>query len=130
LNGVQTPSPFVTLNRPSNTLAFEPLTVNYIVDEEMRSWTEIYDWVTALGNPTSTDKIGNLTLQPGLENSVTSDATLLVKSNSNNPIMQFTFKDMFPTELTGVQLTSIETQEFLTSSITFLYNYYTVTRLT
>lgn len=129
LSSVQTPSPFTTLNKPGNILTYEPLTINYIVDEEMRSWTEIYDWVNALGNPTTQNKLGNLTYTPGQENSVTSDATLLVKSNANNPLLEFRFKDIFPTELTGVQFTSVETQEFLTSSITFGYNYYTVTRL-
>lgn len=129
LNSVQTPSPFAVLNEPGNILAYEPLTVGYIMDEDMRSWTEIYDWINALGNPTTQDKIGNLTYEPGKENSTVSDATLLVKSNANNPIIRFNFKDLFPTELGGVQFTNIESQDFLTSTITFLFNYYTIDRL-
>lgn len=129
LNSVQVPSPFTTINRPGNILVYEPLTINYIVDEEMRSWSEIYDWVNALGNPTTKNKLGDLTFAPGKNNSVTSDATLLVKSNANNPLLEFRFKDVFPTELTGVQFTSTETQEFLTSSITFAYTFYTATKL-
>jgi hypothetical protein len=96
------------------------------MDEDMQSWREIYEWMFNLGNPESRNKIGALTQIPGRINSVTSDASLLVKSNSNNPRVKFIFKDMFPTTLGGVTLSSSEGQEFLTSTISFLYSYYSV----
>lgn len=126
LASTQTQSPFVQINTPGGILTFEQLTINYIVDEDMNSWREIYNWITALGNPTSKNKIGNLEFSPGKLNHITSNASLLVKSNSNNSNLKFTFNDLFPIELGGVQFSSIETQEFLTSSITFLYDYYTL----
>lgn len=119
-----TQTPFVQIPKPSNTLTFEPLNVNYIVDENMESWFEIYNWMMNLGNPESMNKLGTLTKVPGKNNSITSDATLLIKTNSNNPNIKFTFYDIFPTDLNGVQLTSTEGQEFLTSTITFSYTYY------
>lgn len=124
LGNVVTQSPYVAIPKPGNTLTFEPLSVNYIIDENMESWFEIYNWITSLGNPESMNKIGNLTKTPGRNNSVTSDATLFVKTNSNNPNIKFTFYDLFPTDLNGVQLTSTEGQEFLTSTITFAYSHY------
>ena len=121
-----TQTPFVQINTPGGILTFEQLTVNYIVDEDMASWREIYNWITALGNPTSKNKLGNLALAPGRSNNIVSDASLLVKTNSNNPNLTFSFKNLFPIELGGIQFSSIENQEFLTSSITFLYDYYTL----
>lgn len=124
LGTITTANPYVQLPSPSTQLTFEPLILNYIVDENMESWFEIYNWMMNLGNPESTNKIGSLTGLPGSKNSITSDATLLVKTNSNNSNIKFTFFDMFPTNLGGIQLTSTEGQEFITSTINFTYSHY------
>jgi len=126
LGGTQVSSPFVTIPLPGDTLVYTELQLTYIMDEDMKSWREIYEWMFNLGNPESRDKIGNLTQIPGKRNSVTSDASLLIKSNANNPRIKFTFYDMFPTSLGGITLSSTEGQEFLTSTISFLYSYYKV----
>lgn len=129
LLNTQVPNPYVTAQIPGNQLSFEQLTITYMMDESMGGWQEIYDWITNLGNPEGLDKLGTLTQVPGRKNSVTSDASLLIKTNANNPAIRIEFKDLFPGELGGVQFSSTDTQEFLTSTITFLYDYYTVTRL-
>lgn len=126
LNSVATQSPYVQVNTPGNILAFEQLSVTYIVDEDMQAWKDIYSWITAMGNPTSQNKLGNLTTEPGKSNSTISNAVLLVKSNSNNVNLKFSFKNIFPTELGSLQFTSTESQEFLTSTATFLYDYYEI----
>jgi hypothetical protein len=127
LNSVATQTPFVQVNTPGNILTFEQLSVTYIVDENMQSWRDIYSWITTMGNPTSKNKLGNLTTALGRSNSVVSDAVLIVKSNSNNVNLKFSFKNVFPIELGSLQFTSTESQEFLTSSAVFLYDYYTLT---
>jgi len=126
LVGTQVSSPYVSVPIPGNILNYGELQVTYIMDEDMRAWREIYDWMYNLGNPESKNKIGDLTQTLGRRNSVTSDASLLVKSNANNPRVKFTFKDMFPTTLGGVTLSSAEGQEFITSTISFLYSHYNV----
>ena len=126
LNTTSITNPYVLINLPNNTLNFSELNLTYIMDEEMRSWKEIYDWITNLGNPESLAKIGTLTKEAGRSNSITSDASLLVKSNANNPLIKFTFRDIFPSTLTGVTFSSVDSQEFLTGTIIFLYTHYTV----
>lgn len=126
LVGTQVPSPYVSVPIPGNILNYGELQVNYIMDEDMKAWREIYDWMYNLGNPESKNKIGDLTQTLGRRNSVTSDASLLIKSNANNPRVKFTFKDIFPTTLGGLTLSSTEGQEFITSTISFLYSHYTV----
>ena len=126
LVGTQVPSPYVSVPIPGNILNYGELQVNYIMDEDMKAWREIYDWMYNLGNPESRNKIGDLTQTLGRRNSVTSDASLLIKSNANNPRVKFTFKDIFPTTLGGLTLSSTEGQEFITSTISFLYSHYTV----
>jgi len=130
MNPVQTPTPYVPVFNPSNTLSYEQLQVTYVVDEDMTSWFEIYNWMTNLGNPTSLDKLGTLTTTPGKLNSVTSDASLLIKTNSNNDNVNVIFKDLFPVELTGFPMSSSEGQDFQTTTVAFAYTYFTAEKLT
>lgn len=124
LSNVRVQNPYTSLPVPGNQITYDPLTVNYAVDEDMQAWFEIYDWMTNLGNPESLDKLGSLTKTPGKNNSVTSDATLLVKTNANNINIKFHFFDLFPTDLSGVTFTSTEGHDFLYSSITFAYSHF------
>lgn len=129
LSNVITQTPFVELKKPGNQLRYEDLTVNYILDEDMQAWFEIYNWMMGLANPETTNKTGTLTKTPGKVNSITSDMSILIKTNANNSNIKVTFYDAFPVDLGGVQLTSTEGQDFLTSTITFTYNYYKVEKI-
>jgi hypothetical protein len=129
LSATATPSPYVNLYNPGNQLTFGQLQISYIVDEDMQSWFELYTWMTNLGNPESLDKLGTLTKQAGKQNSVMSDASLLIKTNANNPNIKITFKDLFPVDLTGFTFSSIEGQDFITATAAFQYTYYTAEKL-
>lgn len=129
LSTIVTPSPYVQIPKPGGLITFEQLTVNFILDEDLQSWFEIYNWMMNLGNPETLNKIGSLTRDPGKINSITSDASLLIKTNANNSNIKITYYDIFPTDLASVQLTSTEGQDFLTSSVTFTYTYYKAEKL-
>ena len=121
-------NPFVATPVPGNQLIFGQLTAGIIVDENLEGWNEIYEWIVQLGNPQFLNKIGNLTKTPGKNNSITSDATLIIKTNANNPNKRITFKDLFPVEIGEIQFTSVGgTHEFTTTSVTFGYSYYELT---
>jgi hypothetical protein len=118
-------SPAVTLSIPGNIILFNQVVVSFIIDENMESWFELYDWMFQLGNPRGTNKIGRLTGRPGTNNSIYSDGSLLIKTNSNNPSRKITFKDMYPVDLGEIQFSATDsTQEFLTSTATFNFTYY------
>jgi hypothetical protein len=120
---VQTPA--VPIQIPGNIMTFSQLSLTFMVDEEMQSWYELYNWMTQLANPESNDKRGTLTGDPGATNHITSDATLIIKTNSNNPNWKISFVEVFPTDLGELNFSSIESQDFLSSSVTFSYTYYT-----
>ena len=119
-------TPFVALSIPGTQLSFGTLSLTFMVDEDMQSWYELYDWMWQLGNPESYDKRGRLSDEDDLINSVTSDASLFVKTNSNNPNIKVVFKDVYPVELGELPFNSTSSQEFLTSSVTFAYTYYKI----
>jgi hypothetical protein len=122
-------TPFSAISVPGNQITFGTLSLTYLVDEDMQSWYELYDWMIQLGNPTGYDKIGTLTGEDGSITHRMSDATLFVKTNANNPNFQFNFIDLYPTELGDMTFSSTDNQEFITSTATFNYGYYTATRI-
>ena len=51
-----------------------------------------------------------------------SDATLIVLSSKNNPVVEVRFKDLFPLSLTGLSYNQQETDiNYLTATVTFDY---------
>ena len=122
-------TPFSAVSIPGNQITFGSLSLTFMVDEDMQAWYELYDWIVQLGNPKGYNKIGTLTGKPGSVTSITSDATLFVKTNSNNPNFQFNFINVYPTELGEMSFTTTDNQEFITSTATFNYGYYEAVRI-
>ena len=122
-------TPFSAVSIPGNQITFSSLSLTFLVDEDMQSWLELYNWIVQLGNPKGYNKVGTLTGKPGSVTSTTSDATLFIKSNSNNSNLRFDFVDVYPTDLGEMSFTTTNNQEFVTSTVTFNYGYYEATNI-
>ena len=122
LQSTQVNTPFAAVSIPGDIITFGTLSLSFIVDEDMQSWYEIYNWIFQLGNPKSFDKLGSLTQDPGKTNAI-----LFIKSNANNPMWKITFNEIYPTDLGGIDFTTTDNQEFVTSTATFNYTYYELT---
>ena len=102
---------------------FEELTVRFVVDEYMKNWQEIYDWVIGLAPSSSTEQRVQYTNQE--EKYSTGILTLL--TGSMNPQMEFHFLDMFPTNLTALEFDSSQVDvEYLSATATFRYQRYEI----
>ena len=122
-------TPLANIQLPGTQIVFSQLSLTFIVDEDMQSWYELYDWMFQLGNPEGIDKRGTLTGYPGSPNNIVSDANLIIKTNSNNPNWRVRFHDLFPVDLSEIGFSTTESQEFITSSVTFAYTYYKLERV-
>ena len=123
-------TPFAPINLPGNILSYAQLSLTFMIDEEMQSWYELYNWMFQLGNPLTKDKTGTLTGIEGSDTNITSDATLIIKTNSNNPNWKVSFVDVFPIDLGEVTFSAIDSQDFLSSSVSFAYTYFTLSEIT
>jgi hypothetical protein len=128
LNSTEIQSPFTAIKMPGNQLVFGELNVTFIMDEDFQAWFDLYTWMSNLGNPEDFDKRGILTNVPGKLNSVTSDASLIIKTNSNNPNVIVEFKDIYPISVSSLTFSSVQSQEFLTTSCSFAYTSYSAKR--
>ena len=92
LGEITQPTPFVQAAIPGNDLTFEPLSVTFLVDEDLQNWRELYDWLIGLGFPE----------QHSQYKTRLSDATLVILNSNMNPNYRIIFKDLFPTSVSEI----------------------------
>ena len=97
--------------RHTGIITYGDLNVTFMIDEYLKNWQEVFEWMTSK------------------ENKYTS-AVLTVLSSSMNPTMEFHFKDIFPTSLSEVSFDSTTTDPtYQVATVTFNYTQYTVRNL-
>ena len=99
---VETPTPFKTIYRPADKIEFGDLTLTVLIDENMQSYLETWNWLIALTKPENFEQYADLIGAGG--DGIYSDATLTLLSSKKNPNVQITFKDMFPISVGSIAL--------------------------
>ena len=105
--------------------------IEFIVDEDLRNYMELHNWIRALGTPQDMqerrDWIDKYSKSMASKDPRFSDATLQVLKNNNVANFDVVFKSMFPTDLTTLSFDVTQTDNnFLTASATFKYLLYEV----
>ena len=104
------PSPFLNLPLEGDTLTFEAMSLSFIIDEDLKNYISIYNWMTALGFPRDYDQFAVLkTVSSGSEVTKYSDLTIVLHTNKSNPNYRIRFTDCFPTSLSSIQFDSTPT---------------------
>src|SRR5690625_1887234 len=104
LSPVNLPSPNRTSRIYGDHAEYDELQIEFLVNEDMSNWYEIFSWLVGLSAPDHTDQMMDYTA-----NNLYSDATLTVLSSSRNPNIEFTFTDLHPTNLGPTQFDSTST---------------------
>jgi len=141
------PTPFVDLPLPGTKLTYGTLSMTFLVDENLENFQEIHGWLRGLGFPEDYLEYGNLAKAgedrfPGGSNAVStepgkvkygqtrqgavfSDATLIVLTSKNNPIVECRFRDLYPTSIGELQYDQQATDvQYLTTTVSFNYSRY------
>ena len=99
------------LSRHTGIITYEPLSVTFMIDEYLKNWQEIFEWMI------------------GEENKYTT-AVLTILSSSMNPTMEVHFKDIFPTSLSAISFDSTTTDPaYQVATVSFNYTKYTIKNL-
>lgn len=129
-------TPFIDLFSPGEKMVYEPLQVSFLVDEEYRSWFQVHDWIRGLTFPENFEEyaaLKNYSRFPvsGIKGTPQfSDAVLTLYSNQNNPTLRITYKDCFPTSLSGIPLnTQNSAENIIVADATFRFSYFTIERV-
>jgi len=118
-------NPFVKIPLPGNQITYEPFTMRFRIDEDMKNYLEIHDWMIKIGFPDDFTQSG-FRAPPGganlVEDNIHSDGTLMIMTSAMNPNIEVTFIDMFPISLAGLEFDTQVTDSLpLDSTVTFSY---------
>jgi len=131
--GVATVStPFVDLPFTGVKNTYEDLRITFKVDEELRNYKEIFDWMTAISFPDNFDQYGSIAnSKAGSGTGIYSDATLTILNSARNPIMDVYFKNLFPYALSELKFSTTDTDvNYIEVSADFKYQTFTMGYLT
>ena len=128
IGSISVPTPLKTIELSGDEVSFEELTIKFIVDENMKNWLSIYDWIIGLGFPTKEGQEKYTKLATSSE--LTTDATLTVLTGNMNPQINFVFQNCFPLNLSSIAFDSGGTDiDYVTADVSFRYDVYTVQNL-
>jgi len=100
-----------SFSRHTGIITYDPLNVTFLIDEYLKNWQEVFQWMV------------------GDENKYTT-AVLTILSSSMNPTMELHFKDIFPTSLSEVSFQSTTTDPiYLVATVNFNFTEYTIKNL-
>lgn len=127
-------TPFVDLYSPGEKAIYDVLNVTFVVDEELKSWLEIHNWIRALTFPKEFQEYRDLERMSkyvgNTQRPQYSDASLTFLSSSYTPTWRFKFFDCFPTSISAFVLSAQEGPEnIITADATFRFAYYDVEKL-
>ena len=118
---------------PGESLTYDQLQVQFLVDEKMENYISIYNWIVALGFPNDYEQYTNFINedQRGVIAELSknySDGTLQILTHNNQVARTVQFVDMFPTAIDSLMFQGTNTDvNYLVGNVTFRYGYYLIT---
>jgi hypothetical protein len=123
MSPIEQPTRFVNIPHAPGIPEFEDLVINFVVDEEMNNWLELYEWIRSTVHTDDhkeyKEAINHYT-----------DATLTVLNSAMNPKIRVAFYNLLPVNLSGLEFDSTTTSnDAIIGSATFRYTNYEITKL-
>lgn len=108
---------------PGDTINHGTLTMEVLLDENMKVYEEIYEWMKRL-----VETKHNLTAKSLLASrealSSYSDISISVLTSHNNIVRSFKYKNALPVTLGDVAFAATSEEQFLTCPVTFAFDYF------
>ena len=143
------PTRFTQVPIQGDNVTFESFNLSFIVDEHLENYLSLHDWITGAGFPKSTEqfqtfrdetsetsdvgyqKAGTRTsMVTKSDRNMTSDSTLTILTNKNNPIVEVRFRDLYPVSLGALDYDQGATDvEYLRTTASFSYQLYEIVAL-
>jgi hypothetical protein len=131
-------TPFVEVYVPGEKLIYDTLNITFIVDEDLKAWTEIHDWMRGITFPKDFKEYADLTRYSQAARIAMANGTkpqygnaiLSIFTNKNNANFRVKLFDVFPTSLSTILFSTQDTAEnIVTADATFRFSYYDYERL-
>jgi len=124
------PTPTFDIKLYGDKMTFEPLLINFIVNEDLKNYREILEWMKGIYKPETTEQYKALINKDPLKTrrqNLYSDAQLFILTNKMNPLIKVTFYDAYPIALSPLTFdASISDITPLSTDCTLNYTYYSI----
>jgi len=139
MNSADTGTRLNKLRHPGDELQYEDLYIKFLVDENMKNWYQVHDWMREITTPYSTKEFGysrgtikstntgipDTARKGSWDNQWKSDCSLFILSSNYRPVAEFVFRDAFPISLTTLNFdSSVPDISYFTAEVVLRYNYY------
>ena len=126
-NEIEVPTPFSNTYRHPTKMSFEPFSISFLIDEDIKVWEETYKWIVSLTRPESYNQyIKN----KDKDASPYQDGVLTINTNANIPNIRVKFKNVFPVSLSGIQFGTMNSADTTsTADLTFRYDLFEIQRI-
>ena len=128
-----------TVYQPGDELYYEDLYLKFLIDENMKNYYQVHDWIREITTPYSAREFGydrgtlrsinkdnrEKNVYKFGNNDWLSDASLYILSSNYRPVAEFVFKDCFPISLTTLNFdASVPDVNYFTAEVKIRYNYF------
>ena len=124
------PSYLKDIDVPGEKLEYDDLIIRFLVDEDLKNYMAIHNWMTGIGYPESLgDFKTETTADDGSRdmNQQFSDGSLSILNSQFRTNAIVKFKDLFPTSLTSLEFdTSVTDIQYFTAQANFKYLVYNI----
>ena len=123
LQPVEIPFKRANIYEAGDKFTFGELTATVILDEDMNSYIEMYNWLERLIE----DKSRSATAKTATKLPTAADITLSVLTSHNNGNKRIRYIDCIPTSLGDINFeATTDTIQYLTFPISFRFSYFTI----
>lgn len=133
LGDTAVPTPFRRMPIAGDHIDFGDLQITFKVDESMKNYIELFNWIKAIGFPDNFEQhkaVDPKFVKYGSGEGVYSDATLVVMSSAMNPIHEIIFTELFPVSLTDFVFDSRNSDvEYIEATATFKFSKFDIKSL-
>jgi len=122
-------TPFTDLPLAGDKPVFNPMSFEFMVNEDMSNFEEIQKWMFSIGFADSYATFRQYGNKEAPHQSLgEQDAKVIILSSKGNPLRVITFYDAIPISLSGMQFTSQDPEtNFVKASVTMAYSRYEFT---
>lgn len=123
-------NPLMRLNVAGTQLQYGELSATFKIDEDMKNYVELYNWISDLSFNRETSQYANLLAAqvPGGNGGPRSDATIEILNSVKNANKAFHFTDVFPASLTPVSFDTRKADiDYLECTVNFSFRDFTIT---
>jgi hypothetical protein len=130
-------TPFRDMGVPGDKMEYEDLNIEFLLDEQLRSWSSIYYWMKgytqaeAWEDYQNLDKLSKYSQYEYINYPQYADAILSTLSTVNNtPKVNIHFIDLFPVYVSSIPFdVRVDSSKIMTATATFRFKRYEITLL-